>query len=211
MTLRNRRITLKMLLAGVIGVAVALITAVAATGALTSDEPPKPPPVPETITAVPSEIADNYAIFRRDSLTTDRLTVPKGAGRPLEYGENLGMARKLGSTGYYAVPGEGSICMITSALGGVCGRSVTEPMVMTYGTCSAGKSSDTFGIVALVPDSITGGRVLAGDRTVTTLKAEDNSIQADLPRGERLQLVWDSTDNIPAADLPEPPGRMFCG
>lgn len=205
----SKRITLTAAVVGVVAIGGGVTGALAATGQLSSSSPQ---PV-GVATAVTPGLSAHYELFRRPAAPADALP-PAPSGRA-DYGQNTELARRVGDSGYYAVPGtDDSLCLLTPVGGGVCGRSPMEPTIVTSGTCR-GETPDTFRVVGVFPDGVTSVDIASTDRSVDrTLTVDTNGVSADLPVDTGpLTISWSTPDGKHSSPLPIPPGagHMYCG
>ncbi len=207
MTHLSKRLTLTIVI-GLLVVAAGVTGALAATGELGSDQQ-QPPNVTSEISAT---LSSHYALFRRPVTAQD--AIPPAPSGLADYGQNTDLARRVGDSGYYAVPGaDDSLCLLTPIGSGICGRTPTEPTMLTSGMCKDGRS-DLFHFVGLFPDGIDRVSITSSDGAIDSTVAVDlNGAAADLPKTDSsVTLVWtDGGGEKRSVPLPVPQGRMYCG
>lgn len=203
----SKRFTL-VAVVGVVVAAAGVTGALAATGQLAgSDQQPA-----NVTSEVSSTLRAHYALLRRAATAEDAL--PRNAVGAAEYGQNAALARRVGDSGYYAVPGaDDSLCLLTSVGGGICGRSPTEPTILTSGVCKDGRA-DLFQVVGLFPDGVAQVSVAAEDGSVDRMiDVNANGANATFARTDsRLTIAWKDADGGERSlRLPVPLGPMYCG
>lgn len=203
----SKRLTLTAVVVGVFVIVGGVAGALAATGQFSSN-PPQPAGV---ASAISPTLSEHYALLRQPATQADAIPVaPSGRA---DYGQNTELARRVGDSGYYAIPGtDDSLCLMTPVGGGVCSKTPLEPTILTSGTCS-GEQSDTFHFVGLFPDGIASVTVASADKSVEHVIAVDtNGASADLPRSTSpLTISWSDADGQQSRPLPVPPGHVYCG
>jgi hypothetical protein len=205
MTTHSKLIRLALLVAGLLVVGGIAVAVAADDGSSSSD--PRRDTTP--VAAVSDGLSSHYALLRRPATERDALPdFPGDEGRPA-YGANPALARAVGDSGYYAVPGRDSICLLTSVGGGVCGTTWKAPTILTSRTCKS--PAGTFNLTALFPDGIDEVTIAAGDGTSRTVAIELNGLTVDLPDEDGAQtLSWSGRGGEGEAALPVPAAGDHC-
>lgn len=204
----SKRATLALAATGAVAVGGGVTAAFAAGGSSAPDTTPQP----DVAHAVSSALSDRYAVFKQPADP-----IPGNSDAAAEYGQNGELARALGDTGYYVVPGkDDSICLVTAVGGGICRRAgdSNQPTTLTSAMCLDGRQVLHF--VGLFSDDVTTvnvtGTGTTGDQSVAV---KSNAVRIDLPAENKSTptLTWSGADGEHTLPLtiPSGAGRMFCG
>lgn len=161
--------------------------------------------------AVPSALSDRYAVFKQKADP-----IPGNGVAAAEYGQNGALARALGDSGYYAVPGnDNAVCLVTAAGSGVCSRAdLGTPTTLTSAMCLDGRQVLRF--VALFPDDVTTVEISGtGTEVDRAVAVKSNAVSIDLPTDSKGEpsLSWTGADgrHSETITVPSGAGQMFCG
>lgn len=203
----SKRATLALAATGAIAVGGGITAAFAAGGS----DAPDATTQPDVAQGVPSALSDRYAVFEQPADP-----IPGNGDAAAEYGQNGALARALGDTGYYAVPGKNdSICLVTAVGGGICRRAgdSNEPTTLTSAMCLNGRQVLRF--VGLFPDGVSTVKVTGTSTDDQSVAVESNAVSIDLPPESKSTpaLSWTGADGEHTLPLtiPSGAGHMFCG